>query len=67
MLSNLKPEDKIYYYNRGVAYANLGQYQPAIKDYNQAIRLKPDYARGFYQQGTIYSEIGTSISAPSRL
>lgn len=54
----LQPDDENYYYNRGVAYANLGQYQPAIKDYNQAIRLKPDYAEAFYNKGTIYSEIG---------
>ena len=55
---NLQPNDETYYYNRGVAYANLGQYQPAIKDYNQAILLKPDYADAFYNRGTINSEIG---------
>jgi tetratricopeptide (TPR) repeat protein len=46
------------YYNRGVAYENLGQYQPAIKDYNQAISLNPIYSEAFYNRGTIYSEIG---------
>jgi tetratricopeptide (TPR) repeat protein len=55
---NLQPNNETYYYNRGVAYANLGQYQPAIKDYNQAILLKPDYADAFYNRGTINSEIG---------
>jgi tetratricopeptide (TPR) repeat protein len=54
----LQPDDENYYYNRGVAYDNLGQYQPAIKDYNQAISLKPDYAEAFHNRGTIYSEIG---------
>ena len=54
----LQPDDETYYYNRGVAYDNLGQYQPAIKDYNQAISLKPDYAEAFHNRGTIYSEIG---------
>jgi tetratricopeptide (TPR) repeat protein len=27
------------FYNRGVAYANLGEYQKAINDYDQAITL----------------------------
>jgi tetratricopeptide (TPR) repeat protein len=54
----LQPDDETYYYNRGVAYDNLGQYQSAIKDYNQAIRLRPDYAEAFYNMGIIYNEIG---------
>ena len=54
----IQPENAEIYYNRGVAYDNLGQYQPAIKDYNQAIHLKPDYAEAYYNMGTIYSEIG---------
>ena len=57
---NLKPEDKIYYYNRGVAYANLGQYQPAIKDYNQAIRLQPDYAKAYINRGINYLSHGNN-------
>jgi tetratricopeptide (TPR) repeat protein len=54
----LQPNDAEIYYNRGVAYDNLGQYQSAIKDYNQAIQLRPGYAEAFYNRGTIYSEIG---------
>lgn len=54
----LQPNDAEIYYNRGVAYENLGQYQPAIKDYNQAISLNPSYSEAFYNRGTIYSEIG---------
>ena len=54
----LQPDDAEMYYNRGVAYDNLGQYQPAIMDYSQAIRLKPDYADAYYNRGTLYNEIG---------
>lgn len=55
----LKPNNaETYYYNRGVAYDNLGQYKPAIKDYNKAIFLKPDYAEAFYNRGTINNTIG---------
>jgi len=55
--AELQPENAEIYYNRGVAYDNLGQYQPAIKNYNQAIRLKPDYAEAYYNRGTIYNEL----------
>jgi tetratricopeptide (TPR) repeat protein len=54
----LQPNDAEIYYNRGVAYDNLGQYKRAIKDYNQAIILKPDYAEAFYNRGTINNTIG---------
>ena len=44
--------------NRGIAYADLGQYQRAIEDYNEAIRLKPDYAMAYSNRGIAYSKLG---------
>ena len=40
----LEPDADGAYYNRGLAYYNLGQHQRAIEDYNKAIRLEQDYA-----------------------
>jgi len=37
--------------NRGIVYKNKGQYDRAIEDYNQAIRLNPNYAIAFYNRG----------------
>ncbi len=54
----LHPRNTEAYYNRGVAYDNLGQYKQAMKDYSQAIALKPDYADAFYNRGTIHNAIG---------
>jgi len=54
----LQPDHAEAYYNRGVAYDNLGQYKAAIRDYNQAIRHKPDYAEAFFNRGVIYNTIG---------
>lgn len=52
----LKPDYAKAYYSRGDAYKNLGQYQRAIKDYNKAIRLKPDDL-GYVQRGSVYLEL----------
>ncbi len=56
----MQPDDETYYYNRGVAYDNLGQYQPAIKDYNQAIRLQPDYPKAYNNRGINYLSQGNN-------
>ena len=39
-------------------YVRLGQYQLAIDDYNEAIRLKPDYANAYNNRGSAYSRLG---------
>ena len=36
----------------------LGQYQHAIEDYNETIRLKPDLASAYYNRGFVYSTLG---------
>jgi tetratricopeptide (TPR) repeat protein len=35
-------------------YDNKGDYDRAIADYNQAIRLDPDYALAYYNRGVAY-------------
>ena len=45
--------------NRGNAYQDYkGDYDRAIQDYDQAIRLKPDYAIAFYNRGYAYQHKG---------
>ncbi len=46
------------YYNRGVAYGNLGEYRRAIEDYDEALRLDPDYAVAYNNRGSAYSNLG---------
>lgn len=41
-------------YNRGNAYIQQGDYDRAIKDYDEAIRLKADDARAFNNRGNAY-------------
>ena len=40
--------------NRGIAYRNQGKYDRAIADFDEAIKLKPDYAVAMYNRGTAY-------------
>ncbi|MCE5211424.1 MAG: tetratricopeptide repeat protein [Deltaproteobacteria bacterium] len=50
-------DNYLAYYNRGIVYAKLGQYQHAIADYNEGIRLKPD-SEAYNLRGTFYGELG---------
>ena len=60
MLFRLQPYDAIAYNNRGLAYTNLSDYQSAIEDYKQAIRLKPDYADAYNNRGSVYLNQGNN-------
>ena len=51
----LDPRYADAYFNRGLAYAELGQYERAIQDYNDAIRLKPDDALAHDSRGFAYA------------
>jgi len=59
----LVPENGLVYYNRGLAYANKGDYIRSISDYNDAIRLgvdNPDFnaALAHYNRGAAYKKRG---------
>ena len=44
--------------NRGNAYDDKGQYDRAIRDFDEAIRLDPDYAYAFNNRGFAYKNKG---------
>ncbi|MGP8155202.1 MAG: tetratricopeptide repeat protein [Smithella sp.] len=44
--------------NRGSAYAELGQYQLAIKDFNKALGLNRNYIKAYNNRGIIYGKLG---------
>ena len=54
----LKANDAVVYYKRGLIYSNLRKYQEAIKDYNKAIKLNPKDADAYYDKGFAYAELG---------
>jgi len=54
---NLHDHDlAVEYYNRGVRYAKDGDYDHAIADYTEAIRLDPKYADAYGNRGNAYRD-----------
>jgi tetratricopeptide (TPR) repeat protein len=41
--------------NRGSAYADQSNYTLAIADYNQALKLKPNFVEVYYNKASAYS------------
>ena len=48
----------IFYNNRGEVYYRKGEYDRAIADYDQALRLDADYADAYNYRGNAYYELG---------
>ncbi len=52
------------YYDRGVAYAALGNYNQAIEDYSMAIKSKSDYyPEAYNNRGVVYYQLGNCKQA----
>lgn len=51
------------YLCKGNAYNKLEQYQLAVENYSEAIRLKPDFAESYASRGSTYSKLGHQQSA----
>ena len=50
-LEDTKFDEAEVYINRGVAKSQLGEYEEALVDYNEAIRLKPDNVEVYINRG----------------
>ena len=51
------------YVNRGLAYMQLGQYEKAIDDFSEAIRLEPTRAEHYFKRGVAYEQVGNNEKA----
>jgi len=57
----------IAYNNRGNAYTAKGEYERAVQDYDQSIKLNPNYARAFNNRGVAYQKKVTTIERSKTL
>jgi Tfp pilus assembly protein PilF len=57
--------DAEFYFNRGRAYANKGQYDQAISDCTKALEIEPRYAEAYIVRGVAYSRKGQHDQAIS--
>jgi tetratricopeptide (TPR) repeat protein len=46
--------DSLLYLNRGTAYLYKGDYDRALTDFNQAIKLQPNSAPAYFNRATVY-------------
>ncbi len=53
------------FFVRGNVYDDLGNYEQALSDYNQAIALDPKYAAAYNNRGIIYDDLGNYEQALS--
>ena len=57
-MKNIENYDAQAYNNRGIAYAEKGDYDRAIQDYDKAIKLNLDFAEAYFNRGLAYAEKG---------
>ena len=50
-------------FDSGNEYLSLGQYEQAIQDFDEAIRLDPQYSDVYYNRGLAYEALGKTIEA----
>lgn len=61
----LKSDDAIGYQNRGNSRCEMGDYERGIVDYNQAIKINPDFVDAYYSRGHAYFDLGNYEAAIS--
>ena len=46
------------HFNKGLDYAEDGQWENAVQEFDKAIQVDPDYAEPYYNRGYSYDELG---------
>jgi Flp pilus assembly protein TadD len=59
----MRPNFPLALNGRGYARMRLGQYQQAIPDFTEAIRLNPNYANAYRNRAASYRALGQTALA----
>ena len=51
------------HYEAGLAHAHRGDYEQAIAEFDQAIRLAPDFSQAFQDRGSSYAALQNPVAA----
>ncbi len=58
-----KENDSTYYYNKGNDLFQKGNYEEAIKCFNNEIEINPDIYEAWYNKGVILQKLGKNEEA----
>ena len=53
----MRPDDSVAHNNLGIALFQTGRIQEAVEQFNQALKLKPDYANACYNLAMAYARL----------
>ena len=56
----------MYYYKRAITKTALGEHIAAIKDFNIAVRLKPNHALTYYKRGQVKLKLRGHLERKAR-
>ncbi len=57
------PDNYLYYYLRGLAWASQSDWRNAVKDFSSSLALKPDFSDGLYYRAIGYLQLGKKDDA----
>ena len=61
------PGDEMWYAERARAYAEMGEFDAAMRDFNYAIELNPNYGGAYYDRALLFLKMGKKAEAIDEL
>lgn len=60
---SLDPNSDSYYFNRGLAFYDKGDFASALSDYTSALKINPRSFRVLFSRGSCYRQLGDLTNA----
>ena len=52
----------VYHHNRGCAREELGNYQGALQDFDEAVAIDDEHAMSYYRRGFVFLRVGNLVA-----